>query len=458
MKKFFEKKRGILALVVTGALLNTAAVQAGEWSTEVDLDYRYFRKAPAQAVGTTTVTSTQQAVADFYAFLLSVGIPVSDFVTVPQAILAVSAVQAGGSGSQGNNEPSVVIQPTYFNAWADNTNTFTFKPFFRWDNMDDARTHADIREMVWVSKHGTEAKPWDLRVGIDKVFWGTTESQHLVDVVNQTDEVENINRESKLGQPMVRATISRAWGTLDAFVLPWFRERTFSGVDGRLRPLVSLATLPVTYQSGDRANHVDYALRWSKSFDAVDVGISQFVGTNRDPRVASSSKYYTASNPAGLYLSYDQMAQTSVDVTAVSGNWIYKLEALHRDTNYDHYWAGVTGFEYAFNGVFHTHYDVNAFLEYNYDSRGQGQAVYQSDVFVGALLNFNDAKSTQLKIGTLVDTNDSTRSTRVQFSRRLNNQWSARFEGQWFNSVDSGNPLYAYREDSYIQSSLIKYF
>jgi hypothetical protein len=114
--------------------------------------------------------------------------------------------------------------------------------------------------------------------------------------------------------------------------------------------------------------------------------------------------------------------------------------------------------EYAFNGVFHTPYDVNTFLEYNYDSRGQGQAVYQSDVFVGALLNMNDDKSTQLKLGVLVDTNDSTRSTRLQLSRRLNDNWSTKFEGQWFNSVDSGNPLNAYREDSYLQASLMRYF
>ena len=450
-----KKNHGFKTAILISALINTAAVHAGEWSTEVDLDYRYFRKPPAQVP---TGTTTQETAATFYAFLVSVGVPVTSFVTVPTAVLAVSAAQSGGSGTQGNNEPSVVIQPTYFNEWANKTNSFTFKPFFRWDNMDDKRTHADIREMVWMSKHGTDAKPWDLRIGIDKVFWGAAESQHLVDVINQTDEVENINREAKLGQPMVRATISGKLGTLDAFVLPWFRERTYSGQDGRLRPLVSLATLPVTYQSGAKDSHVDYALRWSKSFSGIDLGISQFVGTNRDPRVATSAIYVTAANPAGLYLSYDQMAQTSVDMTAVRGNWVYKLEALHRDTNYDHYWAGVTGVEYAFNGVFHTPYDVNTFLEYNYDSRGQGQAVYQSDVFVGALLNLNDDKSTQLKLGVLVDTNDSTRSTRVQFSRRLNDNWSARLEGQWFNSVDSGNPLNAYREDSYLQATLARYF
>ncbi len=442
----------VLAVEIAGGV---GGAWAGEWTTEVDLDYRYFRKPAAQVP---LATTPEQIAANFYQFLLSVGVPVSSFVTVPQAVLAVSAVQNGGGGVQGNNQPSVVVQPSYFNEWDNKTNSFSFKPFFRWDNMDDARTHADIREMVWRSKHGTEDKSWELRVGIDKVFWGAAESQHLVDVINQTDEVENINKESKLGQPMIRATMSRDWGTLDAFVLPYFRNRTFSGTDGRLRPLVSLDTLPVVYQSGDGQNHVDFALRWSKSFGNTDIGISQFIGTNRDPRVAVANQYVTTANPAGLYVSYDQMEQTSIDVTSVLGSWIGKLEALHRTTDYDHYYAYVTGVEYSFNGIFNTAYDVNSFLEYNYDSRGQGQAVYQSDVFTGLRLNLNDEKSTQIKLGILTDTNDSTRSTRLQISRRLNDHWSTMFEGQWFNSVDSGNPLNAYREDSYLQATLARYF
>lgn len=446
----------MLMLSLMGAeLMNSGVAYAGEWTTEVDLDYRYFRKPAA----TSPAASNQVTLAsNFYAFLLSAGFTPAAIANIPPNVLAAAALSAADTGTQGNNQPSVVIQPAYFNEWANKSNSFSFKPFFRWDGMDDRRTHADIREMVWMSTHGTETKPWTLRTGIDKVFWGAAESHHLVDVINQTDDVENINKESKLGQPMVRGTISRDWGTLDAFVLPFFRERTFSGPDGRLRPLVSLDTLPVVYQSGDGRNHVDFAVRWSKSFGNTDIGVSQFVGTNRDPRVANATAYASAENPAGLYISYDQMEQTSIDVTSILGNWISKLEALHRTTDYEHYYAYVTGVEYTFNGVFKTAYDVNTFLEYNYDSRGQGRAIYQSDVFAGLRLNLNDEKSTQIKLGVLTDTNDSTRSTRLQVSRRLNDRWTTMLEGQWFNSVNADNPLNAYREDSYLQATLARYF
>ena len=94
--------------------------------------------------------------------------------------------------------------------------------------MDSERTHFDIRELfgLWVFER------WELGVGIRKVFWGVTESQHLVDIINQTDLVDSIDGEEKLGQPMVNVSIPHEWGTVDLFILPYFRERTFPGRDG----------------------------------------------------------------------------------------------------------------------------------------------------------------------------------------------------------------------------------
>ena len=56
----------------------------------------------------------------------------------------------------------------------------------------------------------------ELRAGIGRVFWGVTESYHLVDVINQTDLVENVDRKDKLGQPLVNFTLVRDWGALES--------------------------------------------------------------------------------------------------------------------------------------------------------------------------------------------------------------------------------------------------
>jgi len=54
-------------------------------------------------------------------------------------------------------------------------------------------------------------------------FWGVTEFQHLVDIINQTDLVENIDTEDKLGQPMINLALINDWGTVDLFIMPYFR-------------------------------------------------------------------------------------------------------------------------------------------------------------------------------------------------------------------------------------------
>ena len=59
----------------------------------------------------------------------------------------------------------------------------SFIPFARWDENDDERSHFDLREAYWAY----EGDGVELLVGVNKVFWGVTESVHLVDIINQTD-------------------------------------------------------------------------------------------------------------------------------------------------------------------------------------------------------------------------------------------------------------------------------
>lgn len=115
------------------------------------------------------------------------------------------------------------------------------------------------------------------------MFWGVTESVHLVDIVNQTDYVEDPAREEKLGQPMINLSQVRDWGMLDFFVLPGSRERTLPGERGRLRSHPVTRADESRYESGAEEKHVDWAIRWSHTAGNWDVGLSHFCGTSRDP-------------------------------------------------------------------------------------------------------------------------------------------------------------------------------
>lgn len=49
---------------------------------------------------------------------------------------------------QHGNNVSFSTQPEFYTDWDDGQQSFAFTPFFRWDENDDERSHADIRELT----------------------------------------------------------------------------------------------------------------------------------------------------------------------------------------------------------------------------------------------------------------------------------------------------------------------
>ena len=217
--------------------------------------------------------------------------------------------------------------------------------------------------------------------------------------------------------------------------------------------------MPVQYESAAKQHHTDIAIRWSKSYGDGDIGIYYFKGTNRTPRSTQSATAVTDQNPLGLILNYDQMRQVGLEATYLAGDWILKTELMYRYTQNEDYRAAVYGGEYPFDGVFGTSWDVSAFLERSYDSRGSNSvAELQNDVFVGAHFSLNDAQSTQLKFGLMQDLSDASRSVRLEASRRIRDNTVLKFEGQYFHKIAPENPLYIIQADSYVQLSLQYFF
>ena len=65
------------------------------------------------------------------------------------------------------------------------------------------------------------------------------------------------------------------------FLLPYFRERTFSGKEGRLRLRLPIDTDDPIYESAAEEHHIDFAFRYFQTVKNMDVGISHFIGTAR---------------------------------------------------------------------------------------------------------------------------------------------------------------------------------
>ncbi len=345
--------------------------------------------------------------------------------------------------------PSLAIAPELYHGWDNGDQSLLFSPYLRVDAEDDERTHADIRELQWLYVRDD----WELRSGIAKVFWGVTESQHLVDVINQTDLVENSDTEDKLGQPMINLSLFKEWGTVDLFVLPYFRERTFAGEKGRLRPSLVVDTDKASYESGAGRHHVDVAVRWSHTLGDWDVGISHFYGTNREPLLQPNSSI------TALLPYYELMHQTGLDIQRTSESWLWKLELIRRETASETFTAVTGGFEYTFYGVFESDLDVGLIAEYLFDDRNDASATpFEDDVLVGSRITWNDEQSTELLVGMIQDLDSSEHSWNIEASRRIGDRWKASVEGRFFHSNNANSALYSVRNDDYLQFEIARYF
>lgn len=140
--------------------------------------------------------------------------------------------QSPAFGDQRSSTGGLVAEPTLYGEVTQAT-SFTVTPLYRYDSADSKRTHADIREAYLLRYGDWGENSWELRLGLDRVFWGVAELHNLVDVVNQLDLVEHPRDRPKLGQPMAHLTVSGNWGIAESFLLPYHRKRSFPGRSAR---------------------------------------------------------------------------------------------------------------------------------------------------------------------------------------------------------------------------------
>jgi hypothetical protein len=336
------------------------------------------------------------------------------------------------------NHSSVSLQSEYYRTWNDGDDIFAFVPFVRVDTQDNRRSHADIRELTWVHV----ADSYELRSGIRKVFWGVTESQHLVDVINQTDAVENPDGEEKLGQPMVNLSWLRSWGVVDIYWLMGFRERNFSGRQGRPEFPFQIETHDAVYESSAGQYRGDFAIRWVHSIGDLEFGLSHFSGTGREPTLVPR---YTMANgiPESVVLipHYNVIEQTGIDSQYFLGDWAFKAEAISRGGQGSRYEAATVGFEKTLVGIAGSRGDLGLIAEYLYDGRGaSGPALGQDDIALGVRYAFNDAAATTALLVTLIDRESHEYLTTLEASSRLGERLKITIEASLFSNTRRVTP------------------
>lgn len=332
--------------------------------------------------------------------------------------------------------------------------SLTLKGFYRVDSQDEERTHGDLRlaELLYYNDY------FELAAGVGKVFWGATEFVHLVDIINQTDQVEALDGEQKLGQPMIHLTIPGEWGVAEGFALPWFRERTFPGPNGRFRTPLAVDTDKTVYESSSEEHHFDFALRYSTTVGQADLGLYYFNGTAREPVLLGGVD--TTTNTPFLYPYYEQIGQTGMDIQLSAGEWLLKGETYYRTGQSRSYAATTFGFEYTFVGIAETMMDVGLIGEYVYDDRDNGwlPTIYENDIMAGVRLVVNDMADTTLLCGLIRDLDSGSTIFGIEGSRRVGDAVRINLDASFFIDMASEDPAFAFAKDDFIKLEVVYYW
>lgn len=368
---------------------------------------------------------------------------------------------------------------------------FNFDVFARADSQDASRTHADARDLYYQYI----GRDFELRLGNRRVFWGVTESRHLVDIINQSDLAEDLDTEAKLGQPMFNLAVIRDTGALDIYLMPYQRARTFPGVDGYPQLPFPVAVHEAQYESRQGQHHLDFAARYATSWGGFDLGVAVFNGTAREPLLRPclrrGSGYVDTDNgpncdivaaaeasapqsplpddltpllqALGLFPSddevraeieadvrrnlvlvpaYRRLRQISLDLQYVNESLALKLETLLREDSTGRSTAAVAGVEYNLGDVGATGVDIGLLAEYLYDEKRDGlNARFTDDLFLGARVGLNDEAGTELLAGVIVNRPDFRQyAFQLEASRRLTDAARLSLDARGFADSPADSP------------------
>ena len=299
---------------------------------------------------------------------------------------------------------------------------------------------------------------WWTRVGISRVHWGKLESRRVVDIINQRDLSRRLDADDKLGQPMITLGIQRDWGSLEAYVLPVFRDGTFPGRGGRLRGPFPVEPGRAVFHSDHGREVVDVAARYALSSGAYDVAVSAFHGTAREPRVDLG--HDDKGRPI-LIPHYDVIDQIGVEAQATEGALLLKAEGFWRVGSGGPFLAFGLGGEYTLFGAIGEGGDLGLLAEYHHDGRGHGgpPTTIDDEVFLGLRWSANDLDDTSLLAGCMVDVAILSQACSATFETRLARNITLEVRGQLIqNAEPSEQVLYAARRDDHLLITLGYHF
>jgi hypothetical protein len=360
--------------------------------------------------------------------------------------------QSDNENSPSSWVPQFSLQPEFYYETDRADWAFSFVPYGRLTRHDNNSSSLDVREAYALYS----ADDWSVKAGVDREFWGVTESVNLVDIINQLDLAGNLGGTQKLGQPMVKVTLERSIGEFSAYLLPYFRTRTFPDQDSAFGSIPEVREHDETFESSKKKKHIDWALRWSHSVGDIDMALSYFDGTDRAPSMLVGAK---RDGSFFLVPHYSLIKRAGLEFQFTRGSWLWKLEAIGTRSDDDNYVGAVGGLEYVLPSVFDSRADLSVFGEYLWDSRGEEATTpFENDVMVSARLSLNDTQSTEVSGGIIKDVRTAGILYNFQASTRLGEKWRIGLQARVYNNIPEREQLFGINQINFVNLRLTRFF
>ena len=348
---------------------------------------------------------------------------------------------------------------------------------------------------------------FDVLAGSNIEYWGVSESHQVVDVINQKYDLDYPVNPKNLGQPMLNVNISTGTNsTLSFFGLLGFREKDLGDRSNRFRTPFGTSEKRVFFEESN-GRDFDFALRYRTSQrvgnGSVDLALSYFDGTNREPKMLPGcirdtgiigpilcnsfnqiARLRYERNPRvfdesalsidsdgdaalvsnlrnfGLIPYYQHLRQVGLELVYSMNDVQLTFEGAWRQAMNEHYFSGIAGVQYTFNEIGQNGGSLVAVGEYLYDDRSSAHplTVFDNDLFLGFRYGANDIAGTSLTGGVYVDLDSHSQIYSIKYSRRLNDSMRLNISSFAINADDYSDPLAFAGSDSFVEISLSYYF
>lgn len=351
-----------------------------------------------------------------------------------------------GKHHQSKNNYSFFTKGNFISYLDERDAKITISAIARYDEKDSERRYIDFQKL----KYEQYFENYTFKIGNEIIFWGVNESFNIIDIINQSNLAEDMTGTKKLGQPLLSLAYDNNYGTIDLYLMPYFIERKFPSKNGRPRLALEVDQNSITYESSSKEQKLDFALRYSMVYDDYDIGIAHFYGNNRAPQLNI--------NPSTLKFNphYTTLSQTSLDIQATKGAWLYKLEALSAKDGNERHLGVAGGFEYTFYGIRDSQSDLGLVIEYSFDDRNSYP--FNNDSVAALRWTKNDINSTSLLAGMFIDMRGNSNRFIAEYEQRINNNIKLFIDATFNGSIDSQDFTYAFEEDSVFSIKLARYF